>query len=62
MYDKKRVIALICLLMFVSSYQSVEAQENLAQQAYAISGHLLRKSSLSIQHSLKQARLFRENR
>ena len=36
MYDKKRVIALICLLMFVSSYQSVDAQENLAQQAYAI--------------------------
>ncbi len=36
MYDKKSVIALICLLMFVFSYQSVGAQENLAQQAYAI--------------------------
>ena len=36
MRDKKIFITLICLLMFVLSYQSVDAQENLAQQVFAI--------------------------
>ena len=36
MTDKRVFITLICLLMFVLSYQSVDAQENLGQQAFAI--------------------------
>ena len=36
MNDQKIVIALICLLMFLLGYQNVDAQGNLARQAYAI--------------------------
>ena len=36
MRDKKIFITLICVSMFVVSYHSVDARENLAQQAFAI--------------------------
>ena len=36
MKEWKNVLTFICLLMFIIGYQSVEAQQNLAQQAYAI--------------------------
>ena len=36
MTDWKNVIAISCLLMFMVGYQSADAQQNLAQQAYAI--------------------------
>ena len=36
MTDKRIFITFICLLMFVLSYQRVDAQENLAQQAFAV--------------------------
>ena len=36
MKEWKNVFTFICLLMFIIGYQSVEAQQNLAQQAYAI--------------------------
>ena len=36
MKEWKNVLAFISLLMFIIGYQSVEAQQNLAQQAYAI--------------------------
>ena len=74
MKNCKILIAFVSLLtLTLGNFYSVNAQGNLAQQVYAIfeqnclnchgeHGHLLRKSSLSIQHSLKQARLFRENR
>ena len=36
MKDQKIFITLICLLMLIASYQNVDAQGNLAQEAYAI--------------------------
>ena len=36
MTNKKIFIILICLLMLIASYQTADAQENLAQEAYAI--------------------------
>ena len=36
MKDQKILIIFICLLMLIASYQNVDAQENLAQEAYAI--------------------------